>query len=420
MVQARVAQGLVAVCQCCLVDGVGAAQAFGYVVAGHLYVDTAGEGAQSLVHLEEATNLVEHVVEAAGLVAGGHGDGVAVHRVGDPDDLRAFSLHALNDCGQLLADVLCAHAGDEGQAAGFAVRVELIDQCECVLCGGGRAQLHADGVADLGEEVHVGVIDAAGALANPQEVCGGVVGQLGARVDAGEGTLVVHYQGFVADVHVGGLECFEVNAAGFHELEGATNFVGGLLVALMRGVGGEAAVPLVYGAQVCEAALGEGANQVQGGGAGVVAAQHALGVVHACFGGEVEAVDSLTAEGGQGDVAAGFHVCGARLGELTRHAAHLHHGHGRAVGEHCGHLQDGLNAAGNLVGGCAREGFCTVAALQEECAAFGNLAECLTHGVDFTGEDERGHRVQFGDGAFKIFVLAPGGLLVNVQLTPGV
>ena len=44
-----------------------------------------------------------------------------------------------------------------------------------------------------------------GALANPQEVCGGVVGQLSARVDAGEGTLVVHYQSFVADVHIGGL-----------------------------------------------------------------------------------------------------------------------------------------------------------------------------------------------------------------------
>ena len=116
------------------------------------------------------------------------------------------------------------------------------------------------------------IVDAAGALANPQEVCGGVVGQVGARVDAGEGTLVVQHECLVADVHVGGLEGFEVHAACFHELEGAADFVGGLLVALMRGVGGEAAVPLVYGAQVCEAALGEGTHQVQGGCAGVVAA----------------------------------------------------------------------------------------------------------------------------------------------------
>ena len=42
VVQTRVAQGLVAVSQCCLVDSVGAAQAFGHVVAGHLHVDTAG------------------------------------------------------------------------------------------------------------------------------------------------------------------------------------------------------------------------------------------------------------------------------------------------------------------------------------------------------------------------------------------
>ena len=176
----------------------------------------------------------------------------------------------------------------------------------------------------------------------------------------------------------------------------------------------------MHGAQVCEAALGEGTNQVQGGCAGVVAAQHALGVVYAGFGGEVETVDGFAAEGGQGDVAAGFHVCGTGLGELTRHAAHLHHGHGGAVGEHCRHLQDGLDAAGDLVGGCTREGFCAVAALQQECAAFSNLTECLAHSVDLTGEDERRYRVQLGDGALKIFVLAPGGLLVNVQLTPGV
>ena len=142
--------------------------------------------------------------------------------------------------------------------------------------------------------------------------------------------------------------------------------------------------------------------------------------MYAGFGGEFEAVDSFTAEGGQGNVAAGFHVCGTRLGELTRHTAHLHHGHGGAVSEHCRHLQDSLDTAGDLVSGCAREGFCAVPALQQECAAFSNLTECLAHGVDLTGEDERRYRVQFGDGAFKIFVFAPGGLLVNVQLTPGV
>ena len=341
-----------------------------------------------------------------------------MHRVGHPHDLRALGLHALDDGGQLLANVLRAHAGDEGQAAGLAVRVELVNQCECVLGGSGRAKLHADGVADFGEEVHVSVVDAAGALTNPQEVCGGVVGQLGARIDAGQGALVVQNQGLVANVHVGGLEGFEVHAARFHELEGATDFVGGLLVAFVCGVGGEAPVPLVHGAQVCEAALGEGAHQVQGGGAGVVAAQHALGVVHAGLGGEVETIDGLAAEGGQGDVAAGFHVCGARLGELAGHAAHLHHGHGGAVGEHSGHLQDGLHAAGDLVGGCTREGFCAVATLQQEGATFGHLAERLAHGVHLAGKDERGNRVQLCDGAGEVFVLAPGGLLVNVQLAP--
>ena len=100
----------------------------------------------------------------------------------------------------------------------------------------------------------------------------------------------------MADVHVGGLESFEVHTAGFHELEGAANFASGLFVAFVGGVGGEAAVPLVHCAQVGEAALGEGTHQIQGGCAGVVSTQHTLGVVHTSFGGEVETVDGLTSE----------------------------------------------------------------------------------------------------------------------------
>ena len=68
-VQARVAGGLVALVEVGLVEDVAAADALGDVVAGELHVDAARVGAQRAVHLEEAADLVEHVVEAAGLVA---------------------------------------------------------------------------------------------------------------------------------------------------------------------------------------------------------------------------------------------------------------------------------------------------------------------------------------------------------------
>ena len=91
-------------------------------------MQTAWEGAQRVVHLEEAADFVHDIFEVAGLVAVLAGDGVAVHRVGNPQNLGAGGSYLLDQVRQLFADVLRAHAGDEGQAAWFAVWIELVDQ----------------------------------------------------------------------------------------------------------------------------------------------------------------------------------------------------------------------------------------------------------------------------------------------------
>ena len=62
----------------------------------------------------------------------------------------------------------------------------------------GRAELHADRVADLRGELDVRAVELAGALADPEEVAGHVVRQLRARVDAGQRELVVEQQRLVA------------------------------------------------------------------------------------------------------------------------------------------------------------------------------------------------------------------------------
>src|SRR5689334_6653319 len=89
-VQAGVADRLVAVGQAGLVDLLAAADALGDVVTGELDVDAAGPGAEAAVHVEEALDLVDDVVEAARLVARGRLEGVAVHRVADPRDVEAL------------------------------------------------------------------------------------------------------------------------------------------------------------------------------------------------------------------------------------------------------------------------------------------------------------------------------------------
>ena len=69
VVQARVAQRLVARREGRLVDVLGAAEALGDVVAGELDVDAARVRADRAVRLEEALDLVDDVVEATRLVA---------------------------------------------------------------------------------------------------------------------------------------------------------------------------------------------------------------------------------------------------------------------------------------------------------------------------------------------------------------
>ena len=69
MVQAWVAQRLVALLQIGVNDLAGPSQTLGDVVAGQLDVDTARDRAQRAMHLEEAANLIDDIIEPARLVA---------------------------------------------------------------------------------------------------------------------------------------------------------------------------------------------------------------------------------------------------------------------------------------------------------------------------------------------------------------
>ena len=322
-----------------------------------------------------------------------------------------------HDGGQLFADVGGAHPGDEGQAARLTLRVELVDQAQRVVAGRGRAQLHADGVAHPGQEVDVGVVQFAGALPDPEEVRRGVVRQAGARVDARQGPLVVEQQRLVAgeELHA---QRVEVGTAGGHELDGAVDVPGQRLVAGVGRVFGEALVPLVHQAQVREAALREGADEVQGGGGGVVGLQHPAGVVAAGLGREIVAVDDVAAVRREGHAVAGFVVGRAWLRELAGHAAHFDDRHGRTVGEDDGHLQDGLDPGTDFVRRCGFKRFRAVAALEQERLALGRRCEPFAQDVHFTGEDQRGKDGQFLDGGVKDVLVLPAGLLGDRQFPP--
>lgn len=137
-----------------------------------------------------------------------------MHRVGHPGDRRTGGGDLLDQLGQLVADLVRAHAHDEGEAARLAVRVEALDVLQRLLGRGGRAELDADRVADLRGELDVRVVQLPGALTDPHHVAGDVVQLAGARVHAGEGRLVVEQQRLVRGVELDGLELLRVGAAG--------------------------------------------------------------------------------------------------------------------------------------------------------------------------------------------------------------
>jgi hypothetical protein len=103
-------------------DVVTAADALGHVVAGELDVDATGMGAEAAVDGEEALDLVEHVVEPAGLVAARRLEGIAVHRVADPCHRDPLGPDGLDERREQRLDPVGAEPGDEGQPARLPVR----------------------------------------------------------------------------------------------------------------------------------------------------------------------------------------------------------------------------------------------------------------------------------------------------------
>src|SRR5699024_9482592 len=192
---------------------------------------------QHNVHREEYDDLVEDVLEAARLVAVGGGDGVAVHRIGHPGHLGPGGAHPFDQCGQAIPDVPGAHAGDERQPAGFAVRVEAVDQPQRVVGRGGGPELHPDRIAQTRHEDEGRAWELPRVLPHPQEVPGAAADLPGARVDAGERLLVVQQQGRVEGVELHDLQRIEVRAERVHEAHALVDLPGQLLVAVVPGTG---------------------------------------------------------------------------------------------------------------------------------------------------------------------------------------
>src|SRR5690606_41823476 len=101
----RVTGGTVPVARILVRDRAQAARALGHVLAGHLEMNAAGDGAFRRVDGEELPDLAQHPVEGPGFVARARLDRVAVHRVAGPDHPPPLALHRTDEPRQMLADL---------------------------------------------------------------------------------------------------------------------------------------------------------------------------------------------------------------------------------------------------------------------------------------------------------------------------
>ena len=283
--------------------------------------------------------------------------------------------------------------------------------------------LHADRVVDAGQELEVGPVELAGAVADPDHVGRAVVPVAGQRVDAGQAFLVGEDQRLVAgeEVHlVQPLLGPEVDAAGGHEAQGAVDLRRDALVALaLAGRGDELLVPQVHLGEVGEPALGERAQEVERRRRLLVGGHQPRRVGRARLDIEGLVVDHVAAEGRQLDVADPLGAGRARLGELPGDATHLHHRHAGRVGEGHRHLQDDLELVPDGVRVEFVEGLRAVSGLQQKGLAVGHLGQLRGQVARLAGEDQRRHGGQPRLGLLQRVRVGPLGLLGGGELAPG-
>ncbi len=209
-----------------------------------------------------------------------------------------------------------------------------------------------------------------GAVADPEEMTRGRVPAAACGVDAGQRLLIAEQQRLMAGVETRRpelVQTFRRQAAGAHESQAVADAVGQLHVTFAGGaVGEETERPLMHALQIGEAALGEGAQEVERRRRLAIGAHQPRRIGRARLGREGDVVDDVAAIARQLHAVLAFGRRRARLGELAGDAPELHHRAAARIGQHHGHLQENPEEIADRVGAMLGKALGAVAALQAE------------------------------------------------------
>ena len=352
----------------------------------------ARHGAFRAVDGEEFLHLAQHAVERPGLVAAVGLDGVAVHRIAGPDHIGPFAAHRFNEPRQMVAHRSGPEARDQRQPPGLVFRVQLLHQHLEVLRRRGRPAFQAHRVLHAAREFHMRAVGLAGAVADPDHVARARDRKAGGGIDPAERFLVFQEQRFMAGVEIDrgdGVRGIGIHARGGHEVQRVRDPVGHVAVAVGLVILGKAEGPGMYPVDIGEAALAEGADQVQRRRRLGIGLQHLLGARDARLGGEIQLVDDVAPVGGQFHAVLHFGRRRARLGKLSGHAPHLDHRHLGGEGQHDRHLQHHLVGVADAVGGKGGKALGAITTLKQERIAARHGRQFAFQAARLAGEDQR-------------------------------
>ena len=246
----------------------------------------------------------------------------------------------------------------------------------------------------------------------------------GGGIDAGQRLFVAEQQRLVRGVEFGLADLRRGvggQAAGRHEIESFGQAPGEVLVTVAQGaVGDEAEIPALHLMEIGIAALGEGAQQIEGRGGLAIDLHQTLGIGLARGGLEFHAVDHIAAIGRQRHVADRLGIGGARLGELAGEPAHFPPRTFRAEGQNDGHLQQNAEGIADIIGVKFREALGAIAALQEKRLALAGIGQFGPEIARLSGENQRRRVTQARFGLLQKRRIGPVRLLQDRQLAPPV
>jgi len=361
--------------------------------------------------------LLEDVPESPRFQASGGLAAIAMHGVTAPQDGMALGAGRLDEGRQRGFGVARPEAGDEREAAGLALRIQLRQHLPELVRFHGAAHLQADGIGEAADVFEVRAVQLPGALADPEEVGAQVVVAALLGHEAGESRLIGKVQRLVAGEQLAGAEVLGQPAQALDEIQRVPHLIQGLQV-VARILPAPGQVPVLGMLQVREAAIHQGPQMVQGGRGAVVGLQQAAGIRLPLVRGqpvdEVAPVDrDLLAVDLLGESAAG-------LGVLARDASQVDDAGASAVGDKHGHLQQHAQLVLDDRAATVPEGLGTIAPLQEEALACRGFRQQLLEGIHLLGHHQGRQLAQLCKHGIDGGGIAVEGLLGGGQPPPGI